>query len=195
MGRSEITGDDGRGAVALNDAARSARVFNPMSETEALKSGVSPEHRRFYFREDNGKASMAPPTGAKWRRFISQSLYNGSEDLADDEVGVVTVWQWIDADLVIDDDQQTEILDILASGEYGPQSNGKNWAGVVMGDVLDLDMKNAHVKRLVANKLSEWEAEKITKRLLVQKRGKAKGEMKPLVKPFDWKAPPPTTGA
>ena len=55
----ETTVEDGRGAVALLAAARSARVLNVMTESEAEKAGV--ERRRSHFRVDNGKANLAPP--------------------------------------------------------------------------------------------------------------------------------------
>ncbi|MGH1571377.1 AAA family ATPase [Methylobacterium sp. P31] len=55
----EFTVEDGRGAVALLAAARSARVLNPMTKDEAERAGVA--SHRGYFRVDNGKANLAPP--------------------------------------------------------------------------------------------------------------------------------------
>lgn len=74
-GGSEVTVEDGRGAVALLAAARSARVLNPMSKDEAAKAGV--EHPRLHFRVDNGKANLAPVSKAQWFRLASVPLGNG----------------------------------------------------------------------------------------------------------------------
>ena len=40
-GGAEVTVEDGRGAVALLNAVRSARVLNMMTEDEAAKAGVT----------------------------------------------------------------------------------------------------------------------------------------------------------
>ena len=60
-GGAEITVEDGRGASSLVAAARSVRVLNRMSKDEAEQAGIG-ETRGFYFRADNGKPNMAPPT-------------------------------------------------------------------------------------------------------------------------------------
>src|SRR5262249_58260039 len=59
---SELTVDDARGAVALIGAASSVRVLNPMTADEAGKAGIDPAQRRLYFRVDNGKANLSPPS-------------------------------------------------------------------------------------------------------------------------------------
>ena len=70
---------DGRGAVALLAAARSARVLNGMSEDEASQGG-----------ENFGKVNLAPPADkAAWFRFVSVALGNG------DDVGVPTPWRFL----------------------------------------------------------------------------------------------------
>ena len=84
---ADVTVQDGRGAIALLAAARSARVLNVMSENEAGQAGV--EHRKWYFRVDNGKANLTPPVDkAEWFKFVSVALANG------DNVGVPTSWQF-----------------------------------------------------------------------------------------------------
>ena len=77
---------DSRGAVAIINAVRSARVLNTMSKAEADKAGVDEVDRRLYFRIDRGKANMAPPAAASWYKFESIDLPNG------DSVGVATSW-------------------------------------------------------------------------------------------------------
>jgi hypothetical protein len=93
-GGAEVTVEDGRGAVALLAAARSARVLNPMSKEEAEKAGV--ENPRLFFRVDNGKANLTVPLDrAEWRRLVSVQLDNGRGS-AGDSVGVVNAWTWPD---------------------------------------------------------------------------------------------------
>ena len=85
-GQEELSVMDSRGAVAIINAVRSARVLNTMSKAEADKAGVDEVDRRLYFRIDRGKANMAPPAAASWYKFESIDLPNG------DSVGVATSW-------------------------------------------------------------------------------------------------------
>ena len=87
-GQEELGVLDSRGAGAIIDAVRSARVLNPMSKADADKVGVDEVDRRLYFRIDRGKANMAPPAAARWHKFESIDLPNG------DSVGVATAWQY-----------------------------------------------------------------------------------------------------
>jgi hypothetical protein len=85
-GQDELSVMDSRGAIALINAVRSARVLNAMSKAESEKAGVDEIDRRLHFRVDNGKGNMVPPTAAQWRKFVSIDLPNG------DNVGVVVPW-------------------------------------------------------------------------------------------------------
>src|SRR3954451_24144816 len=58
-GGADATVEDGRGAVALLAAVRSAQVLNKMTPDEGNKAGV--ENHRQYFKVENGKANLAPP--------------------------------------------------------------------------------------------------------------------------------------
>ena len=64
-GQEELGVLDSRGAGAIINAVRSARVLNTMSKAEADKVGVDEVDRRLYFRIDRGKANMAPPAAAQ----------------------------------------------------------------------------------------------------------------------------------
>jgi hypothetical protein len=70
-GQDEYTIEDGRGAVTLRDAVRSARVANVMSGDEARDSGIETRLRRRYFRIDYGKAIG---TLAECSRFQARTL-------------------------------------------------------------------------------------------------------------------------
>lgn len=87
---SEVTVEDGRGAIALVNASRDVRTINTMTEAEAEQAGIEPERRRFYFRVTNGgKSNMTPPSEkSDWRHFELVPLANG------DNVGAVEKWKW-----------------------------------------------------------------------------------------------------
>jgi RecA-family ATPase len=73
----ETTVDDARGAGALLAKARSARVLNGMSTTEADEVGIERKDRWAFFRIDNGKANLMPRGGeARWRRMVGVPLGN-----------------------------------------------------------------------------------------------------------------------
>jgi hypothetical protein len=84
----EYTIEDGRGAVALRDAVRSARVANVMSGDEARDSGIETWLRRRYFRIDYGKANLAvPPDKTDWRYIAAVQLGNATHDDPEDDAG------------------------------------------------------------------------------------------------------------
>ena len=85
-GQEELGVVDSRGAGAIINAVRSARVLNTMSKSEADGAGVDDVDRQLHFRIDRGKANMAPPTAARWYKFVGVEIPNG------DNVGVATHW-------------------------------------------------------------------------------------------------------
>src|ERR1700730_1936570 len=92
-GRNGYAIEDARGAGALVNSARSARVLNTMTHEEGEKVGI--EKHRSYFRIDNGKINIAPPPEhSEWRRIISINLDNATAECPADHVGVVVLWKW-----------------------------------------------------------------------------------------------------
>jgi hypothetical protein len=85
-GQEELSVIDSRGAGAIINAVRSARVLNTMSKAEAEAASIDDVDRRLHFRIDNGKANMAPPVAARWYKFEGVELPNS------DNVGVATFW-------------------------------------------------------------------------------------------------------
>jgi hypothetical protein len=80
-GDGDRTVDDGRGASALIFKARSARVLNIMSKTDAGNVGVAADQRSLYFRIDNGKTNMQPPAEkARWCKLVSVPLGNAKQE-------------------------------------------------------------------------------------------------------------------
>ncbi len=69
-----------RGAKALVDAARSARLLSPMSEAEAEELGIATNERARFVRLDEVKANLAPRAAkAAWYRLESIALGNGND--------------------------------------------------------------------------------------------------------------------
>ena len=87
-GGSDYEGDDVRGASAIKDAVRAARMLNQMTAKDADAVGVQEHERTACFRVDQVKGNNAPPANAVWRRFVNIELPNG------DEVGVVETWEF-----------------------------------------------------------------------------------------------------
>jgi hypothetical protein len=133
--------DDARGARALIDATRSTRVLNPMTEDEAGALGIAPEHRRRYFRVDDGKANLVPPsTSAVWRYLASVSLDNGTADMPADFVGVVTAW---DKPAVGDGITQQNVADLHQRLEAGApnrrNARSPDWVGCTLAPIIEVD--------------------------------------------------------
>jgi len=140
-GGAEITVEDGRGASSLIAAARSARVLNPMSAEEAAQASV--ENRRGYFRCDNGKANLAPPSEkSDWFKIVSQPLDNGQGEGPGDFVGVVTPWEWPNAF------DGVTVHDLRKAQEAFPRDGlrkdmqSKDWAGHAIGAVLGIETQD-----------------------------------------------------
>jgi hypothetical protein len=154
-GGAEITAEDGRGAVSLIAAARSVRVLNSMSEDEAAKAGVA-EHRRTYFRVDNGKANLAPPPDkSEWFRIASERLGNGGP-MDGDHVGVATRWQWPNALDWVSVVDLRAVQSRLAEGDHAANVQAANWAGLAVAQVLSLDSDNPADKSRIKVLLRTW---------------------------------------
>ena len=148
-GGAEVTVEDGRGSSALLAKVRSARVLNTMSEADAAKAGV--ENRRFFFRVENGKSSMAPaPDKADWYQTIGVDLGNG------DNVSVVTRWTWPDAFDGVEASHLRAVQVAIAAGRWRESTQAKDWAGNAVARVMGLDATNKASKAKIARLLKIW---------------------------------------
>lgn len=156
-GGAEITVEDGRGAVAMLAASRSARVLNVMTKDEGSKAGV--ERHRSYFRVTNGKSSMteAPPAEASdWYRIVSVPLGNGDDDDEGDKVGVVAAWQWPDVLATVSVDDLRKVQVAVDKQRCRANVQAKAWVGNVVATVLGLDLKLKSDKARVAELIKIW---------------------------------------
>jgi hypothetical protein len=155
----EITAEDGRGASAHVAAARSVRVLNRMSKTEAEQAGVEADRKFYYFRSDIGKANLAPPsTKATWFQLANVSLGNGSGGPIDDQdhVGVPERWQWPDAFAGVTVDDLRAVQARVAEGRWRENAQAKDWVGYAVASVLKLDASNKAHKAKIKAMLKQW---------------------------------------
>lgn len=178
-GQGEFTVEDGRGASALLAAARSARVLNRMTEDEGRKAGI--DNHRQYFRVDNGKANLAPPADeTAWRRIVSHHLPNG------DNVGVVEQWEWPSP---LEDMTAKDLLEIqkaIAGKGYRLNVQAKDWVGIEIARILELDPKDDvdrdRIKRMIGIWLKSGSFKQSEAR-------DDKGKSRPIVEVGQWAHP------
>lgn len=129
--------DSIRGAVAIVGAVRSAWTVSTMSADEAKALGVPEDERGYYFRHDNAKQNMAPPTSkAAWYELVSVPLQNQTDEYPEgDHVQAVQHWapaspwegiRWSDIEQILETIEKGP-----SDGEFyamGKQSKDR-WAG------------------------------------------------------------------
>lgn len=139
LGGREVTAEDGRGAVALRDAARVVLPLNPMGDKEAEELGIAdPALRRSLVRIDTGKANRAPPDAATWIKLESQSLDNGEGLEPSDFVGVATLWEKPDVFHGLTTWHLYTVQQRLAAGDWRDSVQAKDWVGHLVANVAGL---------------------------------------------------------
>ena len=183
MGR-EATAEDGRGAVALRDAARVVLVMNKVTANEAESLGiVDPKIWRRLVKVDMGKASRSPDDGATWIKLESQSLGTGEGLQPADIVGVATLFDKPDPFAGLTPWHLYRVQQRLDERDWRDNAQAADWFGKLVAEVADLDAKT-DVGRIKAI-IKAW---KKTGALLVEKRTDSKGTDRPCViigKPVD----------
>ena len=143
MGGREVTAEDGRGAVALRDAARVVLPLNPMGDKDAEELGIAdPALRRSLVRIDTGKANRAPPDAATWIKLESQSLDNGDGLEPSDFVGVATLWEKPDVFHGLTTWHLYTVQQRLAGGDWRESVQAKDWVGHLVANVAGLSAED-----------------------------------------------------
>lgn len=179
LGGREATAEDGRGAVALRDAARVVLTLNPMSEREAENLGVAdPQLRRSLVRIDVGKANRAPPDEATWIYLSSQSLANGNGVEPPDLVGVATLWEKPDLLRGVSGEHLSRVQERLQVEDWRDSVQAKDWVGFLIAEVVGLSPETdlAQIKAIHKNwKRDGW--------LIITRRADKNGDERPFVTP------------
>jgi hypothetical protein len=145
--------DDARGGSALRGTARFNRLLNPMTEDEAMKSGVA--NHRYYFRIGDMESNLAPPSADvnRWYEKLSVQTPNGHY------IGAVQPWKWPDAfDGVSKEDARKVQLAISHMEDDPPLESvqSSRWAGHIVARILGLDLEDKADKARVQNMLRTW---------------------------------------
>ena len=138
-GSDEANVDSIRGAGSLISAARAARVINRISPEDAMALGVDEQEALGIFRQDDGKANLAPPSDkATYRKMISVEIANG------EHIGVATEFKLPD---LFDGVTTKDLYDVqrtVGKAEeegkaYRSDIRAKSWIGNAVAEQLDLD--------------------------------------------------------
>lgn len=148
---TDATAESARGAVSLIGAARSVMVFNRMSAEEAGKVNIPSAEARFYFRVDNDKANLAPPSTASWYRMNNVDLANG------DSVGVACPWEPPN----LFEGVTTKSLmyvqqEVGKRDRWRENAQSTDWVGHAVGIALQLDSKDKGVAKRIAMMVAVW---------------------------------------
>jgi hypothetical protein len=158
VGQEEHTTADARGAGAIIDAVRSARVLNTMSKQEAETMEVDDLDRLRYVRLDRGKANMVPAGVASWLKFESVQLDNGdpNEDIPGDNVGVITRWDPPDMRIAMGGVDKAAIQTKVGEDpECREDIRSKSWVGNIIAQRFGLDPAKAGERRRIQAAIHE----------------------------------------
>jgi AAA domain len=133
-GQPEATVEDGRGASAILNAVRSARVLNFMTPAEAQELGISEDDRRRHIRLANGKANMAPVGKAIWMRIEVENLPKG------DEVACASSWKPPDPFKGLTTNDLRVAQELAQTGAHRADSRSPLWFGFALAKHLKLDV-------------------------------------------------------
>ncbi|UFW75488.1 bifunctional DNA primase/polymerase [Bradyrhizobium sp. WU425] len=175
---SEVTVESARGAKAKTDGCRVVRVVNRMSEDEAGRAGV--ENRRLYFRTFLDKESMAPPAEkSDWFKLESVDLGNAPSNLQfGDSVGVVAAWTWPDLMDGVTASLVDQVFERIKSGRWRDNHQAKDWVGVAVAQVMNLDLDNRGHKAKIGALLKTWKA---SGSIVIVEGKDEKGNLRPFV--------------
>jgi hypothetical protein len=177
-----LTADDGRGASALKDAARSVRTLSPAPAKQAEKWKVGPG---LAFRVDDGKRNLAPPGAARWRRLVSVDLENGPPGLSD-EVGVATAFEPPDAFEGVTAADTFRVQQAVAAGEWRDSFRARAWVGRAIAEALDLDLADAADYAQVKDLQKTWLASGV---LVIAKGDDGRRRPKDFIQVGTWVTP------
>lgn len=189
-GQSEYRVEDSRGASALVNACRYARVLNRMSEKEARELGVDDGARWRFIRVDDGKANLAPPAGATWRELAEVTLPNSSSFEANngDRIGIAISWTPPDIGRTTITERE-RIVTEMAGEDWRADVRAKDWVGRPIGAACGLDIEDprdrAEVKARIKDGLARgWlkeiakaDARREKRRYIVARAFRSKEEM------------------
>jgi hypothetical protein len=177
QGQTEVTTADARGASALINKARLSRVCNPMSAQEAISAHIKGARRKYYFRVDTGKVNISEPGEAVWFEKLPVLCDNG------EKTPVIINWKYPNAFDSVTPEHMNAVRETAKNGNYRKSAQAKNWIGLVVGEILDLDPEDEADKKQIKTILRTWFANGV---LDIQKRPDENWVKRPFVVPGNW---------
>ena len=128
-----------------------------MTKDEGAKAGIEDGKERLYFRADND-GNLAPSSATEWFTLASQGLGNGSGGHVDDQdfVGVATPWKWPDAFEGVAVTDLRKVQAAIDAGRWRESAQAKDWAGIAIASVLNLDPTNKAHRAKIGSLLKTW---------------------------------------
>jgi hypothetical protein len=141
VGQDEYSTADARGASAIIDAVRSARIINSLSDKDAKLLGLEDEIERMsYLRLDRGKANMTKRGGTSYYRFVGIELPNGVDGGPGDDVGTLERVMPPDTGIELTENDIAVLVAECANSDQYQEPRGDNvWFGRTVADHFDLN--------------------------------------------------------
>jgi hypothetical protein len=170
---SEVTVEDGRGAVALLAASRSARALARMTLEESRRLGIEAGVARRLFRFADCSSNIALP-GAEmeeWLELASEGLGNGEGEsaverlMSGDSVGVVRQWKGLADDAPdVAEGPEARALQMVGEGEWRVDIRARDaWVGEPIGIAFGLSRQDkddvAQIKSIISAMLHRGKLE------------------------------------
>jgi hypothetical protein len=181
-----FTSDDSRGAGAIVNASRSARILNRMTAEEAEVPKIAPEDRRYYLRVSRDKSNLAPAGKATWVHLVDIELPNGTP--TGDHVQAVEAFEYPSPLATVTVEDMHWIRETARRGNYRRDPRSPEWIGRPLADRLGLDDEGDRVALKAI--LKTWFANKV---LATEVRQDASRHPKEFVVPGDWNDDPRDT--
>lgn len=179
--------DAARGGSAIAGAVRAARALNVMSADAAKAFAIAESERRSFVRIDDAKANLAPASAARWFKLTAEPLGNATPDRPEDFVAVADTWTPPDTM------EGISLADLLAVQKAVDRQGlresvqANDWAGHIVGRVLDLNSSIEPDKQKIKNALRAWLA---SGALVIEQIKDNKGNIRPVIAVGEWVSPP-----
>lgn len=152
----ELTVDDSRGGGAITNAARSVRILNRMTGTEAVLPKITADERRHYLRINRDKTNLAPPGKAMWVHIVSVDLPNGHDMHPGDSVQAVEQWNYPHVFDGITPDDMRWMRETATAGTYRADSRADEWVGKPLAERLHLSLQDKGDRKRIHAVLKRW---------------------------------------
>lgn len=141
--------EDARGGSSLVAAVRSAKSLSPMDKETGLKLDL--DHTN-YFSVNDGKSNLRPLEKQTWFEKHPIELNNG------DSVAIIRPWEWPDVFQGVTKEQAKACQHKIAMADPPCKHHilSRDWAGYLIAEVLELDIKKKADKNKVNGVIKGW---------------------------------------